>query len=833
EEAVGQANPVSGDPNWGGAPAANTLSGPVGVMADRAGNVWVADSANNRILRYSSAVVTGCDAALVLGQADFTHTGSDFLDGRTITPRSVAVDAASGRLYAADPGNNRVLWWDSLDGFANGKSADGVLGQPDLYSNAANRGGTVKANTLHAPSGVEVDGQGDLWVADRDNHRVLKYPAPVTSGMDAGVALGQADLTSGTAATAQNRMNAPNCVRLDGAGDLWVADTGNNRVLKFTARATGANAALELGQANFGAGNANQGLGAPAANTLSGPCGIAVDSGGNVFVADRDNNRVLYFSTPAVNGTNADKVFGKDNFTVSAPVAVASNALSAPTSVELDAAGILWVADSAYHRVLGYRAPFTTKMVARQVLGQPNYTSGAANRGLPVAADGLSSPSDIRTDAAGNLWIADSGNNRLVKYNAFLISSVTPPRGANTGPVTITELAGQEFLPGYVVRLKRTGETDVTATWVNAPETGKLSCVFDLTGTATGLWTIEVSTGSTAGAFSCALADGFTVAPLSVSSISPARGDNDRTMPVTLSGEGFVAGTQVRLTRAGYAPISAASATVVDGGTLLCSFDLAGAATGTWNLVVTTNTFTFTLTSGYEIRFPVDYSQSIDPASSASVVLKAEAGNITVEVPDGAFSEQVTLTVALAATPAVTRETLKPTALCMDITNDKALQPRKDMTLIIRYRDSDVAGLDETKLSVCRYDAARGHWAVIPSTPVPSENYVTASLNHLSRFALLQVAAATTVNDAGVYPNPYSPVRHASGMVFENLPLTAEIRIYTILGEFISRVPYESRDGRALWRGKNEAGETVASGVYIALIKSPEGTKKVKLAVEK
>ena len=118
-------------------------------------------------------IITG-SGDIVLGQNDFSYNGRNFVDAKGLYyPYSIAIDTTTNRVYVADAGNNRVLWWNNISSLVNGKQADGVLGQPDFYSNLPNRGGSVAANTLYYPSGVSVDGSGNVWVADSDNHRVI------------------------------------------------------------------------------------------------------------------------------------------------------------------------------------------------------------------------------------------------------------------------------------------------------------------------------------------------------------------------------------------------------------------------------------------------------------------------------------------------------------------------------------------------------------------------------------------------------------------------------------------------------------------------------------
>jgi DNA-binding beta-propeller fold protein YncE len=297
----------------------NTLQG---VAVDpTTGKVFVADNYNSRILRFSSAsaAVSGSSAESVLGQADFT-SGSPNRGGavaaNTIHHASGLFIDSGGRLWVADQGNNRVLRFDNASAKADGANADGVLGQADFLSNAANRGGTVAANTMKTPSAVWVDTAGRLWVDEYENHRVLRFDNAATkaNGADADGVLGQTDFTSNTVATTQSGMNYPSGLVVTNSGVLFVVDHGNSRVLRFDDAATklnGANADGVLGQADF-TSNAT-------ATTQSGftaPWGVAFEeNGGRLHVSDSNNSRVLIFNNGVskANGANADNVLGQTN----------------------------------------------------------------------------------------------------------------------------------------------------------------------------------------------------------------------------------------------------------------------------------------------------------------------------------------------------------------------------------------------------------------------------------------------------------------------------------------------------------------------------------------
>jgi len=224
----------------------------------------------------------------------------------------------------------------------------------------------------------------------------------------------------------------------------------------------------------------------------------------------------------------------------------------------------------------------------------------------------------------------------------------------------------------------------------------------------------------------------------------------------------------------------------------------------------------------------------VSPSSSQTISIMPATGEIKAEIPEGTFSDAVTVTLTTTTPPAASGiETIKVSNIALEITNDKGLQPVKDIKVSIAYRDSDITGLEEDKLAIGRYDDSNSRWIVLKSEVNSSQNIVEANVNHISKFALIQKTAAGDLKNVKVYPSPYNPNRHSQGMKIDNLTLTAEIKIYTILGEKVRDVDYTTRDGRAVWDGTNDSGRQVASGVYVMYIKSPVGSRKIKFAVER
>jgi len=285
----------------------NTLNNPTGVEVDSTGRLWVADRANHRVLWFNAAYAIGAnqpDADGVLGQPDFvTNAAATTVNGMN-GPWDMAADNA-GTIFVADMANNRVLRFDNAAGKANGADADGVLGQPDFVSNGA----ALSQSGMDWPRGVCLF-YTSLFVADRTNARVLRFDNAVgkADGADADGVLGQPDFITNTKTVTQSGMDASSRVVVDGSGRLYVSDGWiNDRILIFNDavnKANGADADNVLGQADFVSSGA--GLAQDRLSMDSSGGGMAVDSlTSSLFVGDDNNNRVVNFfdsvATPEIN----------------------------------------------------------------------------------------------------------------------------------------------------------------------------------------------------------------------------------------------------------------------------------------------------------------------------------------------------------------------------------------------------------------------------------------------------------------------------------------------------------------------------------------------------
>jgi sugar lactone lactonase YvrE len=456
---------------------ADSLCNPSGVAVDKSGNLYVSDNLRSRVLGYSNPFEAcnntfpciGGAADLVLGQGgSFTSFECNFdtgtnesTDADLCQPTGLALDK-SDNLYVADTGNDRVLKYAAP--LSSGSVADMVFGQNGSFvtsdCNTDTGGGFPTANDLCVPTGVALDGSGNLFVADNINNRVLEYDAPLTTtanqvfGQTGSFVTGDCDGdTFDTGSSADDLCN-PTGVALDAAGNLYVVDTDNGRMVEYNPPlTTNTTANLVFGQGgdftsntcNFDVGILND-IDASTANDLCTPTGVAVDGLGDLYVADAGssgNNRVLEYSTPLTTDTTADKVLGQLDFTHQNVNLTDSRGLSNPEGVAIDFSSTpnrIYITDLDNHRVLGWSdaASFATGGPADLVIGQPDFLSYLCDGldGTAVSASSLCVPQGIAVDGVGNLYVADSRDNRVLEYpHPFAACADTFP--CVGGPATV------------------------------------------------------------------------------------------------------------------------------------------------------------------------------------------------------------------------------------------------------------------------------------------------------------------------------------------------------------------------------------------------------------
>lgn len=334
---LGQPDFTQQQPNQGGGPADNTLSFPRGLAMDGTGNLYVADSGNCRVLQFRPPFTTNMNASLILGappQGDGAcATGPAAVD----SPSSVTLDA-HGDLWVVEA--NRVA--EYTPPFTNGMSPSVVLGQTSASGDPCNGGGAAGANGNPPPTAATLcnaiaaafDPQGNLWVTDTFNGRVLEYTPPFSTGMAATLELGVTGAQLFTSPGCANgeasaaKLCFPQALTFDSGGNLWVT-TAFNGISEFMPPFSSGMAAQTV-VAQPPASDSDP----PAANTTTIPYGIFQSGNGNLLVSDTGDNRVLIFAPPLGQGMQATTVIGQPNMTTGTDTpGAAANKLWYPVGV--------------------------------------------------------------------------------------------------------------------------------------------------------------------------------------------------------------------------------------------------------------------------------------------------------------------------------------------------------------------------------------------------------------------------------------------------------------------------------------------------------------------
>ena len=406
---AGQPDFNSGSPNQQLPTAtSSTLDLPVGAAYFNS-ELYVADSGNNRVIVFPQSGSNFGPASRVLGQDAFNLNAPNLTEGREFdfqslssgsTDSGLAVDLSSNppHLYVADTYNNRVLGYKDLRSIQTGASADIVIGQPDfkqvLINYPANLVSSPNASGLFGPTGLAVDASGNLYVADTGNGRVLRFPAPFAHynpGVpeSADLVLGQQNFTTTIAQATQRTMAAPYGLAFTNFPGLLVSDAALNRVLFFQ----GTSAQFTSGMSAsivYGQLDFNSSSSGSGFGQLNSPRHIATDSDDRLYVADGGNARVsIWDHAPTAQ--------------IGEPAAqTLTSGLSAPRGMYVGpVTGDIWVGDAGTGQAIRY-PPFL-QLVANGFA--PNAV--IPDPFFPVA---------VVEDAWGDLFVSDGANRVAIFY---------------------------------------------------------------------------------------------------------------------------------------------------------------------------------------------------------------------------------------------------------------------------------------------------------------------------------------------------------------------------------------------------------------------------------
>jgi sugar lactone lactonase YvrE len=467
----------NGTASWtgdNGPASAATLNNPQGLGLDSSGNLYIADSGNQIIRKITTATgsITTVAGSGVQGNSG---DGSPATSAQVQlnTPMGVAVDALLN-IYISDTGNNKIrVVRSGIMGTIAGNGQAGFSGDGNLATLASlNAPIAVAVDTTQAiyftdsknfrvrkitpngvivtlaggggpvstPSGIAVDPNNNLYIGDSSSYHLLKYTPSGSSTIVAGNGLRYYLGDNGPAAAAQ--FVQPQGIALDPSGLIvYIADRGEARIRKFQGGT----------------------ISTPPGATALGPAGVVADASQNLYIADAAGNEVLRVAA----GTGAvTLVAGTGTAGSSGDNGIATSAqLNQPSGVLLDSAGNIYIADTGNNRIRKINAAgIITTIVG--ISGAPLFTGDG---GLATNAS-VNQPAGLAMDSAGDLFIADTGNNRIRKVNPAGIITTVAGNGSNSysgdgGPATsagivsphgiAVDTRGNLFIPDFSSRIRR------------------------------------------------------------------------------------------------------------------------------------------------------------------------------------------------------------------------------------------------------------------------------------------------------------------------------------------------------------------------------------------
>jgi Bacterial Ig-like domain (group 3)/NHL repeat/IPT/TIG domain len=433
------------------------LDSPTGVAVDSAGNIYIADQTNNRVrkLTVSTGAITTVAGDGIQG---YNGDGIPAIYAELYAPSGVALDSA-GNIYIADEENERIRKVNASTGIISTVAGNGTAG----YNND---GIPATSANLYFPTGVAVDSAGNIYIADWENDRIREVNAS-TGNISTVAGNGTRGFSGDGAAATSAELNFPSAVTVDSAGNIYVTDFYNVRVRKVT---------VSTGYISTIAGNGTYGYNGDGilatSAELNNPNGIAVDTGGNLYIADETNERIRKvtastgdISTIAGNGTTG--YLGDWRPATSAE-------LDAPDSVAVDASWNVYISDGDNNAIravgsgltaasaatscspgsitYGTSATCTATVHGSSPTGTVSFSYNGNSWTNCTLSSGSCSVSGLSSAAAGSYTVAgsysgNSNNTAASGSTSLAINPATPTIGINNIPTSARY--GGSFTPTY------------------------------------------------------------------------------------------------------------------------------------------------------------------------------------------------------------------------------------------------------------------------------------------------------------------------------------------------------------------------------------------------
>lgn len=695
------------------------------------------------------------------GTPSFSN-GSSAITAELDNPSSVALDGA-GNFYLADTKNNRIRE------VSPSGSITTVAGTGTAHFSGDN--GLATSAELSGPSGVAVDGAGNIYIADTGNSRIREVNAStgiITTVAGTGSATYGGD---GGAATSAD-LNLPYGVAVDGARDIYIADSYNNRVREVNA-ATGVITTV----AGNGVSNFNGDNGSATSAELNVPASVALDSSGNMYIADAFNNRIREVNTSGVITTVAgDGVasYNGDN------IPAVSAELYTPAGVAVDAAGNIYIADTYNNRIREVNVSGAITTVAGNGTGNFGGDNG------PATGAELATPAGVALDSAGNLYIADYQNDRIRRVDV----SDAPSLNFAATDIAATSSGGPQTITlGNIGNMNLDVETvGINSNWSLGSQTGACtagltiipdaSCTFDVSFTPqqigpslSGYLTVTDNSLNASPAEQLISLGGTVISVLpTVTGLLPRAGSPAGGSVVTITGTNFTESTSVTF---GGAP---AASVTVDSPTQITATSPSGILGFTVDVVATTPagssqlnsadqfqyvlpliaipTGTVTLTAGTPVQFiPVSASNGV-PGYSYALTSGTLPSGLSFDTGTGAVSGTPTALVTNAS-------------YTVTVTDSAGEVAAQNFTLTVNSPNYVVSTNADNTTGSC--------------TPLSSTTSNTTDTNCTLRAALNEASTAGSANiyfDTSVFAATNTPAANTIALSNGTLSIPSNTAIY-------------------------------------------------------
>ena len=397
-----------------GLATAAQLSGPTGLAVDSSGNVFIADSGNHVIREVNATTLNISTVAGTGGVSGFAGDGAAATSAKLNNPNGVFVDSAND-IFIADSGNQVIRE-------VVGTTISTIAGTPTVAGFSGN-GGLATAAVLHNPLSVSLDSSGNIYIADHDNNEIREIVKSTGNIQNfAGSPTGAAGATGDGGAATSALLHGPSAVFVDATNNVFIADTSNSEIREVTSINGKIQRIAGIGIPGF------SGDGGPATSAaLSSPLGVFVDATGNVVIADTANHFVR--QVVAASG-NIHEIAGNGLLSFSGDGATALNAaLNLPSGVAVDGPRDIFIADTANN-------------VIREVVASTGLIQTIAG----TTGGALNGPTGVFVDSSNNVFIADTKNNVIRELVAssgtlqIIAGNGTPGFQGDNGPPTQAEL---------------------------------------------------------------------------------------------------------------------------------------------------------------------------------------------------------------------------------------------------------------------------------------------------------------------------------------------------------------------------------------------------------